>query len=421
MKADKRILMIINEFPPVGESGVQRALKFLKYLDADDWRTYVITPAKATKTVLDHSLCEEIPPRTRVYKTFSWGFGGSSVDKVASIRQDASGKSGKGLFSRLLMSLNHFLFPIDKQIGWLPFAFCKAFWLIRRHKIRNVYITAFPFSAFLIGMMLKRCFGKRIFWVADYRDGWQFEPLIETVLPPRRMSLIRKLDRKVLQSCDRAVFVTSGIVEQYAQAYPELKGKMELITNGFDESDFEGLHAQTFDQPVMVYMGKIYNLHRSNIIPILELIKTSGLNLPLIHIGSLSEAVKAVIDQGAYDFYQFQGYKSHREALSIALGATINLLVINDDKASEGVYSGKLFELMRLRRPMLVLGPKQGIVKELIERTHAGEYVWQKDEAGTLAAIRRLMDSPHAYGADVNEIKQFDRKALSKKLGALYE
>jgi len=366
-------------------------------------------------------LCKEIPARAHIHKTPSWGFGGSSVDRVASIRHEASSGGLKALASRLLMVLNHLLFPIDKQIGWLPFAFVYALYVIKRYKIRNVYITAFPFSAMLVGVLLKICLGNRIFWVADYRDAWQFEPLIETVIPPARMSLIRRLDEAVLRRCDKAVFVTEHIRKQYISAYPWLKNRAELITNGYDEDDFMGLEPHVFEQQTLVYMGKIYNLRRPNLLPLLDTLKESGMGIPLSHIGSLSHDARAGIEHRGYDFYRFEGYKSHREALCIALGATVNLLLLNDDKVSEGVYTGKIFELLQLGRPILALGPQQGLMKDLIRSSGAGEYVWMKDRAAIIPALRRLLEHPESYRTSPDCLHRFTRSYLTDQLARLYD
>ena len=418
---DKRILMLINEFPPVGESGVQRPLKFLKHLARSGWDCLVVTPSQPTKTVLDRSLCREIPQSARIIRTPSWGLRGKSVDLVASIRQKSASVSIKGLSSRLLMRLNHMLFPIDKQIGWVPFAFIYALYLIKRYKLRNLYITAFPFSAMMVGILLKKCLGDKLFWVADYRDGWQFEPLIESVLPKRRMRFIRWMDEQVLRHCDKAVFVTESIRCQYIKAYPWMSKRAELITNGYDEDDFADLVRQSFETPTLVYMGKIYNLNRPNLLPLLDALKGSDLSTPLIHIGSLALDARAQIERNGYDFYNFKGYKTHREALSIAAGAAVNLLLLNDDKVSEGVYTGKVFELLRLGPPILALGPKQGLVKELIETSGAGVYVWVQDSEAIIPALKRLLEHPESYRCRPDILQNFRRSYLTERLAALYE
>ncbi|MDZ4182487.1 MAG: glycosyltransferase, partial [Candidatus Cloacimonadaceae bacterium] len=358
--AEPKLLMIINEFPPVGESGVQRPLKHLKYLSRAGWKCFVVTPGNPPKAVFDYSLLDEIPRSASIHRTFSFGFGGRGVNAVAGIKHGTLSKASlarKALWKGLWKALNLFnslLFPIDKQIGWVPFAYRKALSLIRSHGIRNVYITAFPFSAFLVGIMLKRKLGNKITWVADYRDAWQFEPLLKENILPFRYRKIERKDRQVLELCDRVVFPTEHIHKLYLQKYPWLSDKSVTITNGYDEEDFTGLIPRKYDKFTVFFMGKVYNPKRSNPLPFIEAIAQSHFgDLSIVHAGSVSQDVKPLLEQ--HPIYRFEGYKSHRAALECALGADVNLIVLNDDAASEGVYTGKLFELLRIGKPILAL------------------------------------------------------------------
>ncbi|MFO8145681.1 MAG: glycosyltransferase [Candidatus Syntrophosphaera sp.] len=418
------ILMLVNEFPPTGESGVQRPLKFLKYLDRAGWKTHVVTPAKPTKTVLDHSLCEEIPKSARIYKTGSLGFGGRTVDRVAELR--FSGRQNKfrlrSLLSKSLQLINHVVFPIDKQIGWIPFAYLKACQIIRLHNIRNVYITAYPYSAFLAGILLKRRFKDKIFWVADYRDAWQFEPLMAEKLPAFRMKIIRKLDERVLKTCDVALFTTEAVRRTYIQHYPWLEGKSSTITNGYDEDDFKDLKPRFFEKFTILFMGKLYNPTRPNVIPVLEVIrKLDWAEFQYIHIGSISPEVEDLIRERGYDFYDYQGYKDHKVALEHVLGADIVLLMINEDKYSREFFPGKLFELLRSGRPLLTVGPQSSIVKDVIEESGVGEYVYAGDLDGIIAALNRLRGNPRKYVPKWDVVSRFDRERLCRQLIGLYD
>ncbi|MDP2173079.1 MAG: hypothetical protein Q8J62_04825 [Candidatus Cloacimonadaceae bacterium] len=421
MKSAKdKLLMIVNEFPPVGESGVQRPLKHLKYINRAGWQCFVITPGKASKTVIDESLLNEIPSEATIHRTFSLGFGGRSVDQVAELKfsSTSGGSMLKNLFWKALNLLNSLLFPIDKQIGWVPFAYLKALSLIRLHGIRNIYITAFPFSAFLIGIMLKRKLGNKICWVADYRDGWQFEPLLKENTIPFRYAIIERFDRQSLELCDHAVFPTEHIHALYLQKYPWVKTKSSTITNGYDEDDFHGLEAHTFDKFTLLYMGRFFFLHDP--LPFIRAIKDEcSQDFQFIHIGSAAKEIASKLS--TYPIYNYQGYKSHRQALEFALGADANLLILNDDKDSEGVYTGKLFELLRIGKPILALGPKRGLVKDLIEQSNAGEYAYIGSSDEIVTAFKRLRVASKSYHTQPETYERFSRERLSTALMKLYE
>jgi glycosyltransferase involved in cell wall biosynthesis len=415
-----KILMIVNEFPPVGESGVQRPLKLLKYLDKAGWDTYVVTPRKPSKNVLDHSLCDEIPNRTKIYWTASIGLSGGSQHKFAKLKYNTQSSSNwlKGFISGILRGLNHLLFPLDKQVGWVPFAMLTSLRLIKSKGIRNIYITAFPYSAFLIGIRLKKILGDKIHWVADYRDTWQFEQLLLRDIPAWRLRMICRWDERTLRTCDHAVFVTEYIRARYVQKYPWLERKASVITNGYDEEDFEGLEAVKWDKFTVMFMGRFYFPPDPRAL-LRALSRWQPSDFQMLHIGSMTHEIEEIVSP--YHFFRSLGYKKHQEALEGALGADINLLLINDDVHSAGTYSGKLFELLRLGKPILALGPAEGVIKDLVRRSHCGEYVKLTDEKGILEALRRIRENPPAYKADPTIISEFSREKLCGQFIKLYD
>lgn len=149
-----KIHMLTNEFPPTGESGVQHPLKFHKFLVRAGWEVFVRTPRRLTKTVLDYSIEQEIPDEAHFIKTASWGLPGKGTTSVQQLRYTMSGKPSllKRLIWKVIKHINGVFFSIDKQIGWVFFAYNTAKKTIQKHDIRNVYITGYPFSEFIIGV-----------------------------------------------------------------------------------------------------------------------------------------------------------------------------------------------------------------------------------------------------------------------------
>ena len=420
--ADKKILMLINEFPPTGESGVQRPLKFLKYLAKMDYQTYVITPKDPVKEVLDESLLAEIPNSTKIYKTKSWGIKAKNLTKIDQVRYQSTSKK-KSIKWKILKTVNDFLFPIDKQIGWLPFAFSKAVKTIKKEKIRNVYITAYPFSAFLIGLLLKYRFGKNIFFLADYRDSWGFEPLVDKKVNKYRLKIMRWCDKLVLNHADHIVSVTQPILDEYISHYPKVRNKVSLITNGYDEEDFNDLKANSFSKRTIVYMGKFYSFKRNPIHFLDALSKyreDQNEDIDFVHIGTGYQELFDYVKDKNYTFYKYLGYKSHQEALEYALGADYLLMCINDDPNSKYVYSGKLFEYIRLGKPIIGLVPLDGIVSQLIEDYSLGTVAPINDDKKIYEALMQL-DKQQIKKIPQEVIYKFSREKLTKDLIAIYE
>ncbi|MCB5261016.1 MAG: hypothetical protein PHN71_04380 [Candidatus Cloacimonetes bacterium] len=424
---DKRILMILNEFPPTAQSGVQRGLKFLKYAVRFGWEAHVIAPKSPIRKTLDQSLMAEIPPEANVYRVAGLGLKVVSESKMVHARFKET--APKQLYIRLFWAavklINDLLFPYDKQIGWMPFALFKAIQLIRKHKLRNVFISAFPYSAFLVGIALKFLYKDRIFWIADYRDAWQFSPLLDRYVLPFRHRIICRTDDLILRTCDMALFTTEKTRLRYVETHSWLKDKSQSITNGFDEDDFcrngiSQINAKSFKDFSLVYMGKLHISYGSPI-PLLEAMKQSKMpQSRMIHIGSADSAVLNTIVKEGYSNYSFEGYKTHSEALNYSSGADINLIILSDAPGSETWFPGKLFELIRIGKPILAIGPRTSVIEDVLSSTRSGKYCYREDIPGIVSSLNEIINHAEVFQAKPDAIKQYSREVLAAKLLKLY-
>ncbi|MCF7813677.1 MAG: hypothetical protein K9N40_04275 [Candidatus Cloacimonetes bacterium] len=423
---NKRILMIINEFPPTGESGVQRPLKFVKYLSRAGYKVYVIAPKKPTKKVLDYSLLKEIPENVHIQKTISCGLTGNRTKSIRDFRYNVNRKPNifKKIIWKLLKNINDLIFPIDKQIGWVPFAYFKAIKLIKKFKIKNVYITGFPYSAFIIGVLLKKKFHEKIFWLADYRDAWQFEPKLDENINKLRLKIIKKTESKIIRYADYFVFATDYITEKYRSEFPEIVDRSITITNGYDEDDFKKIVQFKFNKFTFLYMGKLYSFKRSPV-PLLNAMKKyleidNNFEFNFIHIGTVAQEILDYISTQKMNFYNYLGYKSHHNAISYASGANISVIIVNNDPESKGVLTGKVFELARIGNPILALGPRNSLLENFIIENELGEYAFCEDEKEILKAIEKIINKKNNFRFSRDKISEYSRESLTKKLIECY-
>lgn len=419
---NNKLLMIINEFPPTGLSGVQRALKFLKYTCREGWEVHAVVPKKPVRKETDHSLLDDIPPEAHIHRVGGLGIRSRNVSRITSTC--FADTMPKNLLSRWFWTLAKFIndlfWPIDKQIGWMPFATWKAAQIIRRHQIRNLYITAYPFSSFLAGIMLKKLFEHKIFWVADYRDAWQFGPLLDKKVLPFRMKRIEKTDAKVIRACDVAVFVTPRTRELYVDKYPWTKKKARVITNGFDEDDFAELCPIPYPEPTLVYMGRMDRNYGDplKLFAGMELASVTGLRL--VHVGTIDPQLLARIETKGITTYCHLGYQPHRRALEHILGAWVNVIIRDNSPASEQDYPGKLFELLRAGRPILSIGAPGSIIGDLLHETGLGLHVDATDPHAIACALNQLLKAPQQTIAPTARINQFSRAEITRQLLRLY-
>ncbi len=412
-----KVLMIINEFPPTGESGVQRALKFVKYLSKAGHEVHVITPKKPVKSILDYTLCNDIPKSVIVHYTPSLGIKGKARDAIAKTKDSVKYQEPsliKSIIWNIIKLVNDFIFPYDKQIGWVPFAIYKASKVIKKERIEKVFITSYPFSAQLIGLKLKKKFGSRIFYVADYRDSWQFEPKLSENVNRTRLRKIQKLDNMVLKKCDYFTVATEQILEEYFEIIPELKSKSTVILNGFDEDDFNDIVPMKFDKFTFFYMGKIYDYKRSPL-PILETLHKveNSMDFQFISIGTIPKSILNDVNS-KFSFFKYLGYKSHKQALEMGAGADILVLIVNDDIKSKGVITGKVFEYIRLNKPILAICPKDGVLEKLINDYKLGVATQPNNEAMLLEAVNRIMN--YNIIRDDESIHKFSRESQTQQL-----
>lgn len=418
-----KILMIINEFPPTGQSGVQRPLKFVKYAVRAGWEVHIIAPDKPVRKVVDYSLLQEIPKEAHIYRVAGLGIKNPEENKMVDARFEDTAPRSKIIkrFWGFLKLINDFLFPYDKQIGWMPFAYWKAVKLIDKHKIRNVFITAYPYSAFLVGIALKKKYKDKIFWIADYRDSWQFGPLLDKMVLPFRFKKICKTDDRVLATCDAAVFVTPETRLQYINKHSWLQEKSFYISNGYDEDDFKGITPKKFDQPTLVLMGKLTKVYGSPLNLLKALEDCLPNNYQVIHIGNIDKAILHSITASGYTSYKFLGYQKHSEAIAYSLGADINLIILSDSPSAKYWYPGKLFELLRCGKPILALGPQESNLEKILNETKRGKYAYINDQEQIKAHIMDILQKPAQFDNSPETIKQYSREETCRQLLAIYE
>ena len=256
----KKVLIITYYWPPGSGAGVQRWLKFSKYLPQYGWEPLILTidPDYATYPALDEFLSREIPQTLKVYKT-------KATDYFRLYSKDKSGipsagfaiDEEKGFFSRLAKFIRGNFFIPDPRKGWNRYAFSKACEIIEEEKIENVITTSPPHSTQLIGLKLKKKY-PGIRWIADLRDPWTDIYYYDQFHPTR---LSRKIDlnyeMSVLRSSDKIITVGKSLRDHFASKIKGKGEKIEVITNGYDAEDFSGLDSTRSGIFTISYTGTL--------------------------------------------------------------------------------------------------------------------------------------------------------------------
>jgi glycosyltransferase involved in cell wall biosynthesis len=370
----KKVLIITYYWPPSGGSGVQRWLKFVKYLREFGVEPIVLTidPHFATFPNYDYSLLKEIPEGIEIHTTQA----SSPFELYKKVRKkDApqagfSGEKTSGLVDKVMRFIRGNFFIPDARIGWNKFAIEKAKEIIQQNNIDSIITSSPPHSTQLIGLELKRIFNLN--WLADLRDPWTEIYYNKELF---RTSLAKKKDYKLEQLClknaDKIVVVSEDIKRHFGANRKEILDKINVIPNGFDEADFlevksklegENLISKNITNKVISYVGNLGEQYpvEGFLEAFSEIVKNDS-EWKLQFIGNCHDGVKRMVELlKILANVEFIPYVNHSEAIDFMLKASILLLIIPEIENNKGILTGKLFEYLATGNTIINIGPKDG-------------------------------------------------------------
>ena len=429
-----RLLLVTYYFPPAGGAGVQRTLKFTKYLRASGIEPVVLTVEAGAYPSLDPTLAADVPPGVEVVRTRSldpFGVYGALTGRsrreavaVGSVGGAESAGARLGLWARA----NVFL-P-DARVGWVPFAARAARRLLRAGRVDALLTSGPPHSTHLVGLALRRALADRgVSWIADFRDPWtgiNFYDELPMTAPARAFDAA--LERRVLRSADAIVTVSPTWAREL-----EAKGGVEgvrVIQNGFDPDDFERTtppaspSAESF---ALTHVGSLYGSRDPEALwGAVAALREQGAaeQLRIRLVGRVDDAVRASLARhGLTEVVDASGVVTHAEAVGAMAAADLLFLSIEPVRNAAGILTGKLYEYLASGRPVLALGPPDGDAAGLLARTGGGRVIaW--DDAHAIQAT--LADAYAAWergegraGASADGIASVSRPAQARELAAL--
>jgi glycosyltransferase involved in cell wall biosynthesis len=416
----QKVLIITYYWPPSGGAGVQRWLKFSKYLPGLGWEPVILTvdPQYASYPAIDITLEKEIPAGLTVFRTKAtdWFriYGKSKVPSAGFAKNGSS--SLKGKISRFIRG--NFFIP-DPRRGWNKFAFRKACEIIERENIKFIITTSPPHSTQLIGLRLKKRY-KNVKWIVDLRDPWTGIYYYEKFYPslPARM-LDTHYERSVLKKADAVITVGNSLKSAFAEITRNIEDKISVITNGYDESDFSGLKHINPSRLTITYVGTISDSYPvDGLLEALLKLKQDNIDFLLKITGEIPGTLRSRIESELPgSCLEITSYMEHSLALSSIINSSVVVLIIPDHKSNKGILTGKLFEYLASGVPVLCLGPADGDAAEIIKKARCGASFSYDDSEG-IAGFLRKMPSNDFY-PDKEFIKEFTRKRLAEKINPL--
>ena len=425
----KKVLIVTYYWPPAGGAGVQRVLKFVKYLPQFGWEPIILTVEKPDSPVEDTSLLKDITEGTRVYKTKSLEpfelykkfIGKEKSSKIPSdVLVSKKNLSTKDKISNWIR-LNVFI-P-DAKIGWKHYAVNKGLEIIEAENIDLIFTTSPPHTVQLIGRSLANKSGLK--WIADFRDPWM--EMIHYQANNRSklaVSLESKIEKSILRNADRIITVSNEIKKLFNSKTENIK--VEVIPNGYDETDVN----IDFTPPVksdfvISYTGIISETKIPfALLRAVKKLKEEGFaNIKIIFAGKVPDEFNdAILSLKLEKNYQFKGYLSHRESVQLLLESDILLLIIDDIPNNKGILTGKLFEYLGTKRPIFAIGPVDGDANEVIKTSNSGEMVDYSDDEGAYNLLKKMYKEWEENSASYSyDVEPFSRKNLTKQLAEVFE
>ena len=421
-----KVLIITYYWPPSGGAGVQRWLKFSKYLPEYGWEPIILTvdPKKASYPQLDESLVEDVSSKLKVYRTSTFEI--YSFYKKLSKNKEIpyggfSNQSNPSLMQKLSRFIRGNFFIPDPRKGWNKYAVKKAGALIKKYKISTVVTTSPPHSTQLIGFNLKRSLN--INWIADLRDPWTdifyYHELKHSKIAA---SIDRKLELKVLKNADKIITISDGLKRTFQQKLSENK-KIEVVHNGFDEKDFNTfIKKNRAGQFILTYTGTITEKYDiSGLLEAIRNVQDKTANTCLLRfVGNVSENVKSKIREIlGNENVKFVGYTPHKQSIAYLQSSDLLLLVIPNTIDNKGIVTGKIFEYLAVKKPIICIGPKDGDASKIIKECSSGETFSHNDILGISNYLLARMNKEaisYAFSSD-----RYSRKNLTKKLSDILD
>ncbi len=408
--------MVANQFPPMGGSGVQRSVKFVKHLRSFGYEPIVLT-RNADNTILrDETLLKDVPEGVKIVRTKAY--------ETAEVR---------GVLRIPAKVISKFMIPDSARL-WAEFCKKEALALVEKENISLIYTTSAPYSDHLLGLYLKKK-NPNLQWVVDFRDEWTNNPY--TLDHPHgtyRTNLEKKMESEVLQMADQLIANTPVMRDNFLKNHNVSPEKFHVIPNGYDEEDFIGMAVDTRkrnDVFTMIYTGALYGRRKPDLffLAIQQLkedgiIKKGTLKVKLIgnyHVNKLQEQINSF---GLADEFEIVGYVPHDTCIAYQLEADCLILLEGSGVGANAFYTGKVFEYMNTKRPVLAILP-EGVAKDLVKESGIG-LVADADCVPEIVDVvktyyEQWQNGLIAYEPNEDVIARFERKKLTKRLAEIFD
>jgi len=425
----KKVLIVTYYWIPSGGAGVQRWVKFTKYLRDFGWEPIIYTPENPEYPSVDHSFEKDIPSDITVLKTPIW--------EPYNVYRNLTGKKNQSINAGFI-SENKKQGWKDKLSIWIRGNFLipdpRRFWIkpsvnyltdyLQKNPVDALITTGPPHSMHMIGLGLKKNI-PALHWVADFRDPWTnidfYKDLNLTGIADK---IHHRLEAEIVRKTDQVVVVSNDMKQEYELLNPQ---KIDVISNGYDEDDDQNEIIGLDEKFTISHIGTLNVARNPNILwkvlseLCVEIPKFKS-DLQIQLVGKVDFSVlEAIRMNGLQDQLLKIDYLSHREAIAKQRSSQVLLLLINNSGNAKGILTGKFYEYLAAKRPILGVGPTDGDAAAVLQETGGGVMVDFQDEKATKQSIldfyKRYKTS--TLNVQTGSVEKYSRRSLTGQLAKL--
>lgn len=413
-----KILYISYFYPPLGGPAALRNLKTVKYLSEYGAEIHLLTVADIEYAYYDESL-NELRAEAQITRT-------ASLDPMALLKRAMKGKEAKSqaIYKHSPEGLKLFirrLYPIDEKIGWLPYLLKAGRQILKATEMDLIFVSCGPFSSALGAYKLANEFGLPL--VVDYRDYWTLLSDYDLMGSHLKMAYSTAWEKRILKRANLIVTASKGIADELADKFAsDLPQRSFVLYNGHDEADFTALpEAQpSSNEFSLCYFGNIYarrslkNLYQA----ILELERElqTPRNLRIRLYGNFNREVYEEIEHsGIKELVSILPQLSHQDALLQMKQSDALILVINSS-SPKGTLTSKVFEYLRIGRPILAMVPLHGEAAKLLQECGQNHICPMESVSGIKACLAKLFQLRDQHCEADPALYRYERSAQVRDL-----
>lgn len=423
MDGKKKVLIVLYYWPPAGGPGVQRWLKFIKYLPEFGYQPIVYCPENPSYPITDKSLIAEIPKSITVLKQpIKEPYRFASFLSKRSSKTISSGvipdKKKQSLVERLLLFVRGNFFIPDARKNWVKPSVNFLSNYITKYNIGTVITTGPPHSLHLIGLRLKQVCN--IDWITDFRDPWTTIGYHKNLklLPFAKKKHI-KLESEVLNTADKIIVTSYHTKNEFSK---KTNKPIQVITNGYDTTSVS-VEAKDLKFSIS-HIGSLLSERNPEVLwkVFSELIKENNdfrSSFELNLVGVVSDAiVNSIKANGLERYLNLVGYVNHEDAIAFQQKSQVLLLIEINSEDTKAIIPGKLFEYMVSETPILAIGPKNSDVEKIIKSTNTGVYFTYASEQELKKQLLNYFENfkNKALKSYPIGLQKYSRKALTESL-----